>query len=649
MVAPRTSAPVTGPTERLSPPPQRQLFRSGWRVLWRGIRHEPWLFTVSVVGSAVFSVVVIGAAFVLGGITARVVRPALTSGEARTGALVLSATVLLGMALLRVFGILGRRLAAGVMQFRLQARYRRLVVRKYLELSPRWHQSHSTGTLLSVVNSDVEASWGIIAPLPFAVGTVIMLVLASAALLATDWVLALVGFMVFPAVVVLNLYYSRFVAPRMRRVQRLRAAVADIAHESFDGALLVKAMGRDEHETARFSAAATRLRDALVTVGRARGVFDPLMDMLPNLGTIAVLGTGGYRLSTGAVTLGELVSVAFLFSVLAFPLRAIGWVLVDLPRTTAGADRVEHVLAAHADMTYGTRRLVDESTSSRAPLALSAHGVGFAYPPPRVDELTGDLPGPVEAAEAPAAVLTDVSLEVPAGSTVALVGPTGAGKSTLVMLAARLLDPGEGSVRIDGVDVRELAEGELAGAVAFVGQSAFLFDDTVRGNLTLGEPFDDAELWRALRAASLEETVTNLPDGLNTRVGERGVSLSGGQRQRLALARALVRKPRLLILDDATSSVDPVIEQRVLRGIKTAAGAGGEGVASTVLLVAYRRASIALADHVVYLERGRVVAQGSHDELLTTAPGYAELITAYDDAEPTDDARGESATLAVRA
>jgi ABC-type multidrug transport system fused ATPase/permease subunit len=224
-------------------------------------------------------------------------------------------------------------------------------------------------------------------------------------------------------------------------------------------------------------------------------------------------------------------------------------------------------------------------------------------------------------------VLHDVSFEVPAGRTVALVGPTGAGKSTIASLAARLVDPAAGTVGIDGVDVSTLDQASLAGTVALVPQVPFVFDDTVRGNVTLDRAgVDDEAAWQALRTAQAEGFVSALPQGLATTVGERGTSLSGGQRQRLTLARALAGTPRLLVLDDATSAVDPRVEAAILSSLRGGAGA-------SILVVAYRRATIALADEVVYLEHGRVVARGTHADLLATVDGYANLVTAYEKAD----------------
>jgi ABC-type multidrug transport system fused ATPase/permease subunit len=206
---------------------------------------------------------------------------------------------------------------------------------------------------------------------------------------------------------------------------------------------------------------------------------------------------------------------------------------------------------------------------------------------------------------------------------VAVVGATASGKSTLTSLVTRLVDPDTGAVRVDGKDLRDLAPGELAAHVALVPQSAFLFDDTVRGNVTLGEEVADEEVWEALRTAQADGFVAALPHGLDSRLGERGTTLSGGQRQRLSLARALVRHPRLLVLDDATSAVDPEVEGRILAGMRRR---GGD---STLLLIAYRKATIALADEVLFLEGGRIADRGTHDDLIVRNPAYATLVNAY--------------------
>src|SRR5262245_19851191 len=297
----------------------------GARVMWRAIRDEPRIFILSVLGSCLFGALVIGQAKVVGWVVGSVVvdafPPAPSPRGVSSAALVLTVVVLLVMGMGRVAGIFGRRLGSGFMMFSLQARYRRIVTRRYLELPLQWHQRHATGTLLSNANADVESAWYPVAPLPFAVGTVFMLVGAVVALLLTDWVLALVGLVVFPLLFGVNVFFSRRMAPRVSLAQQKRAEVSAIAHESFDGALVVKTMGREEEETTRFHGKAIELRDALIRVGRLRGLFDPLVESLPFAGTLIALVVGAWRLKQGEIGLSELVFVTFLFTVLAFPVR----------------------------------------------------------------------------------------------------------------------------------------------------------------------------------------------------------------------------------------------------------------------------------------------------------------------------------------
>jgi ABC-type multidrug transport system fused ATPase/permease subunit len=577
------------------------IFRGLW-ILWLAVKEEPRIFAVSAVGSALFGGMTIGQAYAFGHITSTVIEPSIKRGDATTASLVGAVLLVLGVATLKVFGILGRRLGAGIMQYRLQATYRKRVTRRYLELPLEWHQKHPTGELLSNANSDVEATWYPIAPFPFAFGVVFMLIGTLTLLFFTDPVLAVVGSIIFPAIAVLTVVYSSRMSPLMTRAQQLRGEVSTIAHESFDGALVVKTLGRESFETERFTAKSRELRDTLVQVGRVRGLFDPLMEALPVIGVLLVLVVGSSRVGSGHLDSGTLVRVAYLFTLLAFPVRAIGWVLNELPRSVVGYDRVLRVLEAEGQQVFGTAQ-----ASADGPVALGVDGVSFAY---GADQ-----------------VLHEVAFDVAPGRTVAVVGPTGAGKSTLVTLLVRLVDPLSGVVEYDGTDVRAFAPGQLATVAALAPQTTFLFDDTVRGNVTLGADISDEQVWAALRVAQADGFVAALGKGLDTVVGERGTTLSGGQRQRLALARAVARNPRLLVLDDATSSVDPSVEQRILAGLR------GSATASTVVVVAYRRATIALADEVVFVDEGRLVDRGTHDELRKRCVGYRDLVTAYERAE----------------
>jgi ABC-type multidrug transport system fused ATPase/permease subunit len=579
--------------------------RDGFRVLGVAIRREPWIFTLSTLGSVLFGALTVADAWVLGWSTDHVVLPAFEDGDIRPGGLVTIVALFVAVAILRAVGIVARRLGAGVMQYRMQAHYRRDVTRQYLRLPMSWHQQHPTGQLLSNANSDVEAAWAPIAPLPMAVGTVAMMVIAVAQMVFTDLVLAVIGLLVFPVVIVINVVFQRLQSPLMTRAQALRAELSEVAHESFDGGLVVKSLGREAEETERFAHKAQQLREVNIRAGRIRAAFDPLLEALPNLGVLLVLVVGVVRVSAGLTDPGNVVTVAYLLTIVSFPIRSLGWLVGEFPRSVVGFNRVQAVLDATGEMAYGDRRLEPTATGAR----LDVRDLTYRYDG-----------GP--------ALLADLSFTVEPGRTVAVVGATASGKSTLTSLLLRLVDPAQGRVLVDGRDLRELEPGALADQVALVPQQAFLFDDDVRGNVTLGADVTDDEVWAALRTAQADGFVAALPHGLDTRLGERGTTLSGGQRQRLSLARALVRHPRLLVMDDATSAVDPEVEARILAALRTGADD------ATVVVVAYRKATIALADQVVYLRDGHVQDQGTHGELLARNTAYADLVNAYEQEAP---------------
>jgi ABC-type multidrug transport system fused ATPase/permease subunit len=561
------------------------------------------MFAISTVGAVVFGALTVADAWVLGWSTDNVILPGFEEGVAPTGALITAAALFIGVAIVRGVSIVMRRWGAGLMQYRMQAHDRRAVTRKYLDLPLAWHHRHPTGQLLSNANSDVEAAWAPIAPLPMAVGTIAMMVIAVGQMLLTDVVLALVGLLVFPLVILSNLVFQRIQSPLMTRVQALRAEVSEVAHESFDGALVVKSLGRESEETDRFAHKAEQLRDTSIKAGIVRAVFDPVLESLPSLGVLAVLLVGVGRVEAGTSAPGDVVNICYLLMVVAFPIRSIGWLLGEFPRSVVGFNRVRSVLGEDGHMEFGP----DGLPAGHDGAGLRVEDVAFSY-------VEGDP------------VLDGVTFDVPPGRTLAVVGATAAGKSTLTTLMFRLVDPDRGRFLIDGQDLRDLGPGALARQAALVPQQAFLFDDTVRGNVTLGREVTDEQVWAALRTAQADGFVAALDDGLDTRLGERGTSLSGGQRQRLSLARALVGRPRLLVMDDATSAVDPEVEARILASLRASAGS------STVVVVAYRKATIALADEVVFMADGRIVDRGRHDELLRRNPAYASLVNAYEDA-----------------
>lgn len=578
------------------------LAADGARLIGRFVRAHPVSFGIAVFGSFNFAAAIVVAAIVVGRITDDVIVPVLDGGEPIDGRLAGAVWALTLIALWKATGIVIRRTGATWMQGRTQADLRTRLVEHLLGLELSWIRRQSTGDLLAVSDSDAGQSTYVLSPFPFATGAFMLLLGSIVIVFLIDPLLGVITGVGLLTKVGVDIAGAWRTFARFEEVQVRRGETSGVAHESIDGALTVKALGREDHEVARFTQVSFRLRDELIEVARRFTLYDAVQDALPPLTTVAVLVVGAARIDAGAMSAGDLATMAYLLSLIAFPLRLIGFVLWEVSGSLAAYRRVQGVLDVGESVRYGSLASVRGSTAA----ALTSDGaISFGF--------DGDV------------VLSDVDIDIRPGETVAVVGPTGSGKSTLVTLFARLWDPIAGAIRLDGRDLRDFARSALAGEVAFVGQEVFLFDDTVRGNIAFGADVTDDEVAAAARLAAAHEFISALPDGYATRLGERGTSLSGGQRQRIALARALVRAPRLLILDDATSAVDPSIETGILVRLKESA------IPSTVILVAYRRSSIALADRVVYLEGGRVLGQGTHDELLASVPGYVRLIRAYEE------------------
>jgi ATP-binding cassette, subfamily B, bacterial len=432
---------------------------------------------------------------------------------------------------------------------------------------------------------------------------VIFLVLfALVSLVATDPFLTLIGLLTVPALGLMNRSFALQMQDPARRVQERIGDVSAVAHESIDGALVVKTLGRERVEVDRFREKAEQLRTERVAAGYIRAWFEVALEALPNLAVILMLAFGAWRVSTGDITLGTLVQVVTLFGLLAWPMRFVGWILSELPRAVVGHGRILEVLEQPDTMT----RAAEPISLPPGPLDVRADSLTYGF-----DDVS---------------VLDEVSFHVEPNESVAIVGPTGVGKSTLAQLLVRLDDPSGGRILIGGVDIRQSDSVELRRATSLVFQESFLFATTVAENISLDSGASRDEIERAAAIAQADRFIGALPHAYDTVLGERGHTLSGGERQRVALARALVRQPRVLILDDATSAVDPTIEAEILAGLR-------RELETTLIVVAYRLSTIRLADRVLFLEEGRVRATGSHEQLMASQPGYAAMIRAYERGE----------------
>jgi ABC-type multidrug transport system fused ATPase/permease subunit len=579
----------------------RGLFRRGGQLIGAYIRMHPRPFAAAVTGSMLFAVASIALTTALARATDQVLLPSF-SGPVDTDEVWLAVITLIACGTLRAGGIMIRRYYSGVSGERVMATLRRRVADRYRELELQYHRETPTGELLAHMEADVKAAVDVFWPVPFATGVIALTVLAMIALLLADPWLALVGALLFPSLAIMNRSFAKRVEGPTERAQERIGEVSAVAHESIDGALVVKTLGREDAETEKLGERAEELRAERVTSGKVRATFEAGLDSLPALANAVLLAVGAWRVSVGAITPGQLVGFVALFGLLSWPMRFIGWILAELPRAVVGYARLEEVFAQRASLTPPEHPV----TLPDGPLGLEVRGVGHVF-----DGQT---------------VLRDVRFTVEPMESVAIVGPTGVGKSTLAQLLVRLADPDAGQVVVGGVDVRDADPVALRRAVTIVFQESFLFATTIAENVALDTGATGADVVRASMIASADRFIRELPQGYDTVVGERGHTLSGGQRQRVALARALARAPRILILDDATSSVDPTVEADILAALR-------RELSTTLIVVAYRLSTIRLADRVIFLEDQTVKATGTHEELLATQPGYAAIIHAYERGE----------------
>ncbi len=591
------------------------VLRAGVRVMAKGSLGYRIATPLSIIAGLINGSTMVFSAVAIGWATDHLIIPAFTDAEVSARSWWIALGAIAGVSLLRVITIVTRAVAAAYVQYGNQASTRRALIRQYAKLGVPWHRRHSTGQLLSNVVSDVEVQWAPMQFFAFAMGSVFMLLVALANIARSDRYLAVVALMLVFVVLLANFVYQRVMSPRARDAQRARAAVSSVAHEAIEGEQVIRTLGIVDSESARFVRAAENTRVANTRMSFVSAAFDPFVELAPTATVLVVLLIGSGRVSAGELTVGTLVETIYLFLTMALPLGMIGRFLSILPLAVVGNKRTASVLDSVDYTQFGTETLAGEKA-----LGVHVEAVRFTY-----DGALGEAIGPVE-------------LRFDAGDVVAVVGATGSGKTTLVRILARLADPDTGIVRYDGIDVRSLADGEIETRVAVVSQTSFLFDDTIRGNVTLGRDIDDLQVWRALDVAEAAEFVRGIPGGLDAAVGKRGASLSGGQRQRIALARGLAGSPSLLILDDATSALDPTVERDVLDNIRRefVSERGGDR-RCTVVMTAARKSTVTLADRVLWMNGGVITASGTHTDLLAQYDGYRQIVDAYADGMDIDE------------
>jgi ATP-binding cassette, subfamily B, bacterial len=506
---------------------------------------------------------------------------------------------LLGVGLLEMAAGAVRHLYAIRNRSRSDARVRDAIFAHALRLDASYHDRVGPGELMSRASSDSEHVARMMDAIGHTIGYVLTVFAVAIVLLVLDWRLALIVLIPLPLISLAGWAYSRRYHTRTVRLQESWGRTATLTEETVVGIRVVKGLGAGRPLAAQFRERSASIVDRALDIAKLDAFFMPALEFLPMLGLLAVLWLGGRRVISGDLSLGSFVAFNAYVAMLVWPLRVLGQRVTTLQKAVAASARISEVLDAEPQL-RDPRHPVKLTGGIRGDVRLEH--VQFGH--------EGDRP-----------VLDGLDLRVPAGQSLALVGATGSGKSTIAGLLARLYDPDEGAVRLDGHDVRDLRLADVRRAVALVFEETFLFTDTVRENIRFGRPdAGDEQVERAAALAGAAEFIAGLPDAYETVLGERGFSLSGGQRQRIAIARAILADPAVLVLDDATSAVDATKEHEIRSALTTVM----EG--RTTLVIAHRPATIALADRVAVLEGGRIVEEGTHGELLQHSLRYRTLL-----------------------
>jgi ATP-binding cassette subfamily B protein len=554
-----------------------------------------WPYRLSVAVSIVLAIGSQLCALALPWLSGSVVQAIQDDDESRLKILV---GIVVAVGLVRALMMVGRRLMSGTQALAVELDMRNAIYAKLVRLSFGYYDRQQTGQLMSRATVDLQSvrfflGYGLI----FFGQHVFTVLGVGIFVFFISWKLALIVLAVAPVLVLIAYRYSRVSHPVLRDVQQKMADVAIVAEENIVGVHVVKSFAQEQAEQDKFERRSEAVFDQSVVANRQRAFYVPVLSFVPLLAQAAVLLVGGRMVVDGSMSLADFVRFNAYLTLLVFPLRMLGMWIGEGQRATASGERIFQIIDESEDIADGPGAV----ELPAGPGLVRFEGVTFGYDPERP-------------------VLHDVDLELAPGRVVALIGHTGSGKTTLAGLVPRFYDVGAGRVTVDGADVREVTIASLRREIGVIAQDPFLFSATVRENLAFGRPeATDEEVEAAARAAQAHEFVAALPDGYETVIGERGITLSGGQRQRLAIARALVVDPRILILDDATASVDATTESRIRAGLREAMRG------RTTIIIAHRLTTIALADEIVVLEHGRVAARGGHEDLIGTSEVYREI------------------------
>jgi ABC-type multidrug transport system fused ATPase/permease subunit len=552
------------------------------------VRFHPKLFAIAVSGATLFALCTVASSIGLRWMIDRVILVRFEQNVTDLAALIAGSIIVIGIGLLRAFGVVIRRSYAGKAEWRTCETLTEKVIDHIVAQPIEWHRKKMTGDIVARCGVDADASVAILAPLPFSTSVVVMMVVSASWMLFVDIPLGLVAVVVFPILLLLNIGYQRRIDRYYNLAQKELGTLSEAVHESFDGVMVVKSFGAEKRETQRLASISSRLRDARIDAVAIRSTFEAMLDAIPNLLNIALIVLGSYRVKSGNMSVGELSSFIYLFSLLVFPLRIIGYLFSEIPHSVAGWRRINEVLEE--------KLLPDPALN----IQTAQRGAGIEIKD-CFFEHQDQMP-----------IIRNLNLKISEGKTVALVGATGCGKTTLLHLISGLISPTSGEIAVQ------------SGGVSLVFQEAFLFAETLRYNITLDAEISTESVKKALEISQCNDFIDDLELGIDTSMGERGISLSGGQRQRVALARAIAQNRSVLLLDDTTSALDPNTEANVVKSLRQMSGH------HTVVIVASRPSTIALADEVLYMDGGYIADRGSHEELLGRSAKYLELIKAFE-------------------